>query len=698
MKKKFSLASQVELVIGKRIGWCIIFCMLLISAITVYDLYLSLSQLRLRINENVKPIENFVVGQLMSNNSQSIDIKIENFNKNENAYKVEWLPSETKADQYMSWRFPFSWVYYYPLGKVGDYKFGYFKITGVIINDRKLVYDFFIRISILVLFMLILIFLLRPLAKKIPEKLFISPVNRFLDMMQYSSENIKEYAQDLPEELQELEKKILDLITENESKSKEAAIGQIASQVAHDIRSPLTTLNAMLRDLPQIPEEKRIILRNAATRINDIANNLLTSYKGSDTNNAQLRTLLIAPIIESMVSEKRIGFEEKSIELGADIRQNAYFVFANVELQGLKRVFSNLINNGAEAFGGKPSGKITLSLKADDEHIYMDISDNGCGIPAEKLPTIFEAKKTTKAQGSGIGLFHAKETIEGMQGTITIESTLGIGTTLKITLPRAASPQWFIDTISISSEETIAILDDDESIHGTWETRLKEYIPQKNIVHFRNGKDFSAWYAEQKNPEKILVLSDYELLGESKTGLDILELWEVNNAILITSHYEKEDIIARCLKAGIKLLPKNLVAEVPIRVEKASLPHQPPRQASPATPPLEGNLYTKADYILIDDDKLIHQLWAMCNKKGLQLVCFTSPTETEKTIEAYDKKTPIYIDSTLGNNIKGEDYAKVLYDKGFSELYLATGYNPDHFPPMPWIKGIVGKEPPFIKG
>jgi capsular polysaccharide biosynthesis protein len=61
----------------------------------------------------------------------------------------------------------------------------------------------------------------------------------------------------------------------------------------------------------------------------------------------------------------------------------------------------------------------------------------------------------------------------------------------------------------------------------------------------------------------------------------------------------------------------------------------------------------------------------------------------------HSKSTKIYIDSDLGNNIKGEVCAKQLFDKGFHEIYLATGYSKEGFDEMPWIMAFVGKEPPF---
>jgi hypothetical protein len=60
-----------------------------------------------------------------------------------------------------------------------------------------------------------------------------------------------------------------------------------------------------------------------------------------------------------------------------------------------------------------------------------------------------------------------------------------------------------------------------------------------------------------------------------------------------------------------------------------------------------------------------------------------------------NKDITIYIDSNLGEGIKGEEYAKQLYKQGFSKLYLTTGYEAGSFSSMPWLAGVIGKTPPF---
>jgi len=66
-----------------------------------------------------------------------------------------------------------------------------------------------------------------------------------------------------------------------------------------------------------------------------------------------------------------------------------------------------------------------------------------------------------------------------------------------------------------------------------------------------------------------------------------------------------------------------------------------------------------------------------------------------KEADQFDKGTPVYVDSDLGNGSKGEEVSKEISQMGFTNIYLATGYRSTDFGPLPWLKGIVGKAPPW---
>ena len=176
---------------------------------------------------------------------------------------------------------------------------------------------------------------------------------------------------------------------------------------------------------------------------------------------------------------------------------------------------------------------------------------------------------SSKQHGSGLGLSHAKKSIEAWSGTIHLDSQVGHGTAVMMTLPVAKATAWFGATIEVTPQSTIAILDDDDSIHGAWDERLAnseaKHLP---VVHFKLPRDLWRWCSENEDKD-IVVLSDHEIIGQQMTGLDVLEKIKLaEKSFLITSHYEKRDIIERCEKAHIKLLPKNLIMHVAILMVK----------------------------------------------------------------------------------------------------------------------------------
>jgi two-component system, NtrC family, sensor kinase len=101
----------------------------------------------------------------------------------------------------------------------------------------------------------------------------------------------------------------------------------------------------------------------------------------------------------------------------------------------LNQVFLNLINNAAQAI--KDTGTITVSTRADTNHITVSIRDTGCGIPADVLPHIFEAYFTTKAdgEGTGLGLAIARNIVQEHGGDIEVSSDVGLGTEFRVRLP-----------------------------------------------------------------------------------------------------------------------------------------------------------------------------------------------------------------------------------------------------------------------
>ncbi len=523
--------------------------------------------------------------------------------------------------------------------------------------------------------------------------------NNIVNLLKLDGEIIS----DLKNQFNELKQIIQIQQTKIVEKSREETLVVVASQVSHDIRSPLAALNMTIANLKDIPEQQRITLRAASNRINDIANTLLTRAKDQKSETSQsgtgitnqgianvpmkMQVELLPAILDTIVSEKRVQYRDKmQVEIEADFK-NAYGAFANINPTELSRVISNLINNSVEALpDGK--GKFTLSVVKESNQVVIFAQDNGKGIPAhilEKLGQmgVTHGKEGTQS-GSGLGVYHAKTTIEQFGGKFEIQSTPNLGTKIIMTLPSAPAPKWFVEKIKISPQSQIISLDDDLSIHNVWKGRFQSLgFNQNEIQHltFTSGLDFKDWVNNQpvsqsKNIQQRIYLVDYELLNQKQTGLDIVEELGIGSqSILVTSRYEELNIRERCEKLGIQLIPKGMAGLVPIEL-KQPLKH--------------------LDAILIDDDPLMGYVWTETAKtSNKSFEWFNDPELFFAKVEQYDPNVEIYIDVSLAKNVKGQDVAIKLSQMGFANLHLATGYEADSIDKPAVVKTIIGKDCPL---
>lgn len=201
-------------------------------------------------------------------------------------------------------------------------------------------------------------------------------------------------------------------------------IGELATQVAHDIRSPVTALQAVFQMLDQnVDPNQRQLIQNAAKRINDIADNLVSTYRKNltqDLNSVNInRNIDLNSLIEDIVEEKKLSLDPKNKILFKSVE--SIRVPQSLNASEFQRIISNLLNNSIEAFD-KSYGMIDVSLSRKDDHVHITLRDNGKGIPSDKLTKVFERGISTKAQGAGLGLAHAKQYIESIGGSIQIAS------------------------------------------------------------------------------------------------------------------------------------------------------------------------------------------------------------------------------------------------------------------------------------
>jgi len=477
----------------------------------------------------------------------------------------------------------------------------------------------------------------------------------------------------------------LQKMTEEIDRSRK--LSALASQVSHDIRSPLAALDMAIKDIGELPEETRLIIRHSVFRIRDIANNLLAKNrnqnKGADSSSAseqKIETVLLSSLIESLVSEKRMQFRSKlGVQINFDLNQESYGLFAKIETRELKRILSNLINNAVESFDA--DGEIKVILKTKDGKIEIQVKDNGKGIPPEVLVKLGQKGESFgKKEGNGLGLYHARTTLESWGGGLKFESTLGVGTTITVTLSKDSAPTWFVKELKFTAGSRVVIIDDDSSIHQIWDGRfLSAQFGQQQIevVHLSNPAVAKEWYEENKGKKETQFLVDYEFLGSDSNGLKLIkELGIEKEAKLVTSRYEEEHILKKCLEDNISLIPKNLSAFIPIQAL--------------VTPEY-------FEYVYIEDDMLLRMGWErVAKRKKIKLLTLESPRMFHAHLDKINPETTkIYIDSSLGENeMKGEDFAQQLHDQGHKNLFIATGYEKEKFAHLPWLHHS-GKDCPF---
>jgi signal transduction histidine kinase len=219
---------------------------------------------------------------------------------------------------------------------------------------------------------------------------------------------------------------------------RESAWREIAQQVAHEIKNPLTpirlTLQMMQKRLEGQSEKVRATFERSidtlieqADILNDIATSFSSFAKMPVPNSERFE------IIELLQSAESLYAEEK-IEVTLNLISGAFYVQGDRKLMG--RIFTNLVKNALEATPEDREAKMEISLTVEAEGIIrLAFKDNGEGVSLEAQDKLFMPNFTTKTTGSGIGLAVSKRGIEHAGGRIWFETEIEIGTTFFIELP-----------------------------------------------------------------------------------------------------------------------------------------------------------------------------------------------------------------------------------------------------------------------
>ncbi|MEM3697026.1 MAG: PAS domain S-box protein [Candidatus Bathyarchaeia archaeon] len=263
-------------------------------------------------------------------------------------------------------------------------------------------------------------------------KIEVIGIARDITERKQMQQKLEEYAQHL-EELVEQRTKALKEAQEQLIKSERlAAIGQVAAMVGHDLRNPLTGIKSAVYYLKNrlgslidknVEEMLRLIEENV-----EYANKIISDLM-EYSREVKLEFRETTP--KAIVTETLLTVEiPKGIEI-LDLTQDSPKI--KVDVDKMKRVFGNLIRNAVDAM--PKGGKITITSKELNGNVEIAFTDTGTGIPNDVLEKIWTPFFTTKSRGMGLGLPICKRLVEAHGGKISVESTVGKGTTVTVIVP-----------------------------------------------------------------------------------------------------------------------------------------------------------------------------------------------------------------------------------------------------------------------
>ena len=219
---------------------------------------------------------------------------------------------------------------------------------------------------------------------------------------------------------------------------KQASLDELTASFAHEIRNPIAAAKSLVQQMGEDPTsqenvEYAKVALDELQRVEKSVSHLLKYAKEEDYN---FDNFNLASILDASLTQMRAKLESKNVSIsrnyigGPTVRADA---------DKLRQVFTNIIDNAIDAMEANPSDRhLDITIRSNNPGMAtVTIRDNGCGIPEDKLAKIFNPFYTTKQTGTGLGMGIAKKVVDSHRGKIEVNSRVGEGTELSISIPLA---------------------------------------------------------------------------------------------------------------------------------------------------------------------------------------------------------------------------------------------------------------------
>lgn len=225
---------------------------------------------------------------------------------------------------------------------------------------------------------------------------------------------------------------------------RESAWRDMARQIAHEIKNPLTPMKLSIQHLKRTLSDKDIqensqavkTLDTLVSQINHLSNIANDFSSVSKMNLPSYQVVDIKEVLNEIVRifQHNEKYEFKVVNQLNGQKEDEELIYADKTM--LNRVFTNLMKNSVQALREDQQGKIEFRLSEDIDEYIISVVDNGKGIPIENRAKIFTPNFTTKKKGTGIGLMMSKKIIDFHDGKISFESKKDEGTTFTVRIPK----------------------------------------------------------------------------------------------------------------------------------------------------------------------------------------------------------------------------------------------------------------------